>query len=234
MTNISIYNPEYVREIVSQLRNKYSSVNRSDFVIGSVINKPLFDFIIAVILSQNTSDRNAIKAYNNLVKLFGSPLDPVKLLESESSVIINAIKPAGMYSKRYRWITDLAKLFVNKDFVENLVEYVKNNDVDDSRRKLLELPGIGYKTADVILLIYFNKPSFPVDTHIMRITKRLTSLRSLKYEDVRMFWMNNLEPSEYFEVHILLITHGREICRAKKPLCEKCVINKKCRYYSKM
>ncbi|MEM1921091.1 MAG: hypothetical protein QW615_00040, partial [Desulfurococcaceae archaeon] len=108
MTNISIYNPEYVREIVSQLRNKYSSINRSDFVIGSVINKPLFDFIIAVILSQNTSDRNAIKAYNNLVKLFGSPLDPVKLLESESSVIINAIKPAGMYSKRYRWITDLA------------------------------------------------------------------------------------------------------------------------------
>ncbi|MEM4722451.1 MAG: hypothetical protein QXJ42_01495, partial [Desulfurococcaceae archaeon] len=60
MTNISIYNPEYVREIVSQLRNKYSSINRSDFVIGSVINKPLFDFIIAVILSQNTSDRNAI------------------------------------------------------------------------------------------------------------------------------------------------------------------------------
>jgi len=218
--------------ILELLRRRHGTIDPSKFIAHHVRGTSLFEFLVAVMLSQNTSDANAIKAYSELKKLLGGSITPTKILTTGVEEIASAIKSAGMQMQRALRIKELAEKFAQPGFLEELVSYVEREDVEKARRKLMELPGVGAKTADVVLLMYFGKPTFPVDTHIMRITSRMGFVEKRKYEDVRRFWMNALKPEEYLEAHLLLITHGRETCKARKPLCKDCVISKYCKYYS--
>lgn len=206
-------------------------LNLSEFIVPRLIGKPLFEFIVGVMLSQNTSDRNAIKAYKNLIKIYGSPLTPNKILSKPINVLEDAIKIAGIYKQRAKRIYELAKLFSKPGFEEELKEKIKALDVNEARQILMELPGVGIKSADVILSQYFGKPSFPVDTHIRRITARLGYVNTHDYLSISDWWKSILEPRNYLETHLLLIIHGRKICRARSPLCEKCLLSRDvCRY----
>jgi len=218
--------------ILVLLRRRYGAIDPSKFIAQYVSGVGLFEFIVAVMLSQNTSDVNAIKAYIELKKLLRGSITPEKILERSVEEIADAIRSAGMQVQRALRIRELAEKFVQPGFAEELTSYVERESVENARRKLMELPGVGAKTADVVLLMYFNKPTFPVDTHIMRVTSRMGFVERQRYEDVRRFWMTVLKPEQYLEAHLLLITHGRETCRARKPLCGECVVSKYCRYYS--
>ena len=222
------------QEFVRLLREMHNhSIDLDNFIVNYVRNKTLFEFLIAVLLSQNTNEKNAIKAYKNLKNLINN-ITPDNILKTELRKISEAIKPAGMYNERAKRFYEIAKLFKDKDFTSKLHNIIKNSDVEKARRFLTSIPGVGKKTADVILLMYFNKPTFPVDTHIARITYRLGFVDRKDYDAVRSFWMNFLRREDYLEVHLLLITHGRKICRSRNPLCSKCLLIKYCSYGKKL
>jgi endonuclease-3 len=218
-----------VRDILELLRKAYGSIDTSEFIAIRIRDKSLFEFIIGVMLSQNTSDRNAIRAYENMLRILGR-ITPSRVLEAGINALSEAIRPAGMYKIRAKRIMELAELFSKPGFEDELKEKILRSDVEEARRILMGLPGVGAKTADVVLLTYFGKPTFPVDTHITRITRRLGVLDRNDYESIRRFWMKVFDPKDYLEGHLLLITHGRRTCRARNPLCNKCVIRKYCRY----
>ncbi len=217
-------------EIYRELKKKYR-INSNEFIVPRIKNKDLFEFIIGVVLSQNTSDKNAIRAYNNLVSSLET-ITPEKILMKKPEEIAFLIKPAGMHVQRAKRIIELAKIFSNKEFITELIDKIKNSSIEEGRKLLKNLPGVGEKTADVVLLMYFNKPVFPVDTHIRRITLRLGVVNKPSYEKISEWWMNELEKNHYLEAHLLLITHGRNTCKAKNPNCKNCPIIKYCKYHS--
>jgi len=223
---------ELGKRITYALREMHGKIDLSEFIARRIRSKELFEYVIAVMLSQNTSDRNAIRAYERLRDLLKGSIVPEKILQKRFDDIVNAIRPAGMHYQRAKRIIELAKLFRNSEFVNKIVNDIINMDVEEARKLLTNLPGIGVKTADVILLMYFDKSTFPVDTHITRITKRLGYLDKYDYESIRRFWMDIINPRNYLEIHLLLITHGRRICKSRNPLCNKCLLSRLCKYYA--
>lgn len=200
-----------------------------DFVAPRLSNTSLFEFVIAVMLSQNTSDKNAWKAYTNLKSKLGS-VTPSIILEIDIRELVGLIKVAGIQFERARRIKELAKIFLEED-VDGIIKlHIERGDVESARKKLTDLPGIGYKTADIVLLMYYSVPVFPVDTHIARITKRLGYVKSSNYEELRRFWMKNTSPGNYLKLHLLLIMHGRKTCKARKPMCQECPIKDFCNF----
>lgn len=218
-------------EIISILRKHYK-LNLKEFIAPNIRDKSLFEYIIGVMLSQNTSDKNAIRAYLNLKKIYGE-ITPEKILSTSIEKLVEALKPAGMYNQRAQRIVELAKIFTERNVEEELRKLVEEGKLREARKYLVNLPGVGLKTADVVLLMYYKQPVFPVDTHIRRVSKRLGFIEKDDYETISRWWMKQLKPNEYLEAHLLLITHGRKTCKARKPLCDKCPINKYCKYYCK-
>lgn len=234
---------EYIRKVIilskdlgslvlEKLREMHGEIDLEEFIVSRVRKRSLYEFIVGAVLSQNTSDKNAFKAYESLCKALGGVVEPQRVLSYSARELANAIKPAGMNNVRARAILELAKLFSEEGFEERLKQSLSAADSDEAHRVLLEMPGIGPKTADVILLMYFGKNVFPVDTHIARITERLGLISRRSYYDVRRTWMEILKPTEYLEAHLLLITHGRRICRSRKPLCINCLLKPWCKYFN--
>lgn len=222
---------ESLSKIPSLLRGYYGGIDIRDFLINRVLNKSLFEFVIGVVLSQNTSDRNAIVALNNLYRQLDGEINPERILKLDYGKLVEAIKPAGMQEVKAKYIVMLAEFFSDDKKVSSLISEINSGDLEYARLALKRLPGVGDKTSDVILLMYFGKPTFPVDTHIARITKRLGYLDKYDYGSIRRFWMKILDPKTYLETHLLLIKHGRTICRSKKPLCRRCILKTLCRSY---
>ncbi len=218
--------------ILGKLREMYGEKDLGEFIVSKVRGGSLYEFIVGVVLSQNTSDRNAFRAYESLCRALGGSVEPRRVLSYSVRELANAIKPAGMNNVRAKVILELAKMFSEEGFEERLKRSLSLADPDKAHKALLEMPGIGPKTADVILLMYFGKSVFPVDTHIARVTERLGLASRRSYYDVRRTWMEILKPAEYIEAHFLLITHGRRTCRSRKPLCTNCSLKSWCKYFN--
>mgnify|MGYP001773045373 CR=1 FL=1 len=216
-------------EIYEKLKSKYE-LRLEDYIAPKLHDRSLFEFIVAVMLSQNTSDKNAWKAYNNLLNKLGS-LTPENILKLNSRELAELIKTAGMHYQRSMRIRELAEVFLTSNPEQVLMEYIKRKDYENARQYLIDLPGVGYKTADVVLLMKYNIPTFPVDTHIMRITHRLGVVSKINYDSVRKFWMVNTSIELYLPLHLMLITHGRKTCKAKAPICSDCTIRGYCSMY---
>ncbi|MGC9011841.1 endonuclease III domain-containing protein [Thermogladius sp.] len=217
---------EICTRIYELLSRKYE-IREGDFV-GLVARGNLFEHLVAVLLSQNTSDKNAIKALSNLKNKLGE-ITPEKVLSLDIGELAQLIKPAGLHLQRAKRIVELASYL--RDRLEEFESEVRRMDVLEARRVLMNLPGVGEKTADVLLLVYFGKPAFPVDTHIKRITTRLGFVKGGSYKRVSGFWQSCLPPDKYLETHLLLIQHGRVTCKARKPSCHECPIKEFCEYY---
>ncbi|QOR93886.1 endonuclease III [Thermosphaera chiliense] len=218
-----------IGDIILEKLEKFYKLDEKEFTVSHVSKTSLFEFIIAVVLSQNTLDKNAVRALENLRKNLGV-IDPEKILNIGNNELTDLIKPAGMYRERSRVILELAKIFSENGFEKKLIEEINKSDVETSRKILTSLPGVGPKTADVVLLAFFGKPVFPVDTHIRRITKRLGYVRRDNYYEISGFWSASTSQANYMKLHLLLITHGRRTCRAIKPLCSACPITSFCEH----
>ena len=216
-------------EIYLRLSSTYT-LSPEDFIAPRLRNVSLFEFIIAVMLSQNTNDNNAWRAYNNLKKKL-DVITPEAVLNMDFDSLVESIRVAGMYIIRGAKMRELAEHFIKSDIEKRILEYIERGDLRNARQELIKLPGIGDKTADVVLLMYYNQSLFPIDTHIARITKRLGFVKSSKYKDISSFWMENTSPQYYLPLHLLLITHGRRTCKARKPLCSSCVLKDICAYF---
>jgi len=185
----------------------------------------LFEMAVAVVLSQNTSDRNAFKAYDQLKRRLGE-ITPEAVLQLSEDELAELIKPAGIYYIRAKNIRALAEAFIRHGVTP---EKLREMGPAEARKFLLSLPGIGEKTADVIL-VNLGLPAFPVDTHIRRIAKRWNVGNN--YGEISRRFMEVVPPEKYLEMHLKLIQFGRDICTARAPKCHICPIGRKCPSYT--
>jgi len=183
-----------------------------------------FLLLVGTVLSQNTNWRNTRAAYNRLIAKFRTP---EQLVRAEVRDIQKLIKSAGLYRMKSKRLKELARMVLERYHGD--LSTVLRKPPEEARRELLSLPGIGYKTADVVLVFGAGRDMLPIDTHIFRISKRLGFARpKASYEEVRSE-LEELTPSgRRGEAHVLLIQHGRRYCLARNPLCGECPINDLC------
>ena len=184
-----------------------------------------FRDMIRTILSQNTSYRNQRMAFERLESKIG--VDPQSLAEADINEIVSAIRPAGMFRQRAARIKEVAQL-VSERYRGDLGSVLRK-DFEEAREELMTLPGVGRKTADVLLLFSGGKKVIPIDRHIHRIALR-TGIAPGKadYDEVRRRLEEAVEENRYLDAHLFLIRFGREICRARDPRCDSCFLQDIC------
>ena len=212
-------------EVITKLLKFYGyDVNPDDFVVVKALRNRFHPFgaLVSIILSQNTSDKNALRALNNLVMRLGPKLEPSRFKDISFDELAELIKPSGMHRIKARTILNALKILGDGNVL-------MREDPEKLRELLISIPGIGYKTADVFLLMVRGYPTFPIDTHIRRVLYRLGFIgRNEDYESIRFKVMKELPKNMYVNAHLVLIRHGREICKSRRPLCSKCPISNIC------
>lgn len=214
------------KDIFSKLHEKYT-INPADFVAFDVCSSThdVFKTFVATILSQNSTDKATYIAYKNLESKLGVSVD--NILSVTEDKIRELIRLVGLSNSKARYIKNIANFFKN-----NKIEDLATLSCEELKEKFMSVEGIGEKTADVVLVNCYKCKNFPVDTHIKRVITRLGILGpNPKYKDISNFFINQLNENELLEAHQLLILHGRKTCRAKKPLCESCLLNYCCEYF---
>ncbi|MEM2103492.1 MAG: endonuclease III [Candidatus Bathyarchaeia archaeon] len=186
-----------------------------------------FETLILTIISQNTSDINAKKAFENLSKRFA--VTPKALASAEIEEIADCLRIAGLYRNKARAIREVSSVILEK--FGGSLKPILSMPLEDARKTLKALRGVGPKTADVLLLFSANQPTVPVDTHVKRVSKRL-GLAPVKgnYEVVRRSLQLLYKPDDYLKLHILLILLGRKYCKAKNPACNHCPVSNLCQF----
>ena len=188
---------------------------QSDFVKLMDSFKDPYLVLIACILSLRTNDKTTYPATLRMLELGKTPKDfancDVKELEK-------AIYPVGFYSNKAKQIVELSKILVEK----------YNSKVPDSIEELCKFNGVGRKTANLTLSLGFNKPAICVDVHVHRIFNRIGYVNTKNPDDTE-FKLREILPEKYWiDINTLLVTHGQNICKPQKPMCDKCPIEKFC------
>lgn len=178
----------------------------------------VFELLIAVILSAQATDVSVNKATDKLFKKYNTPEKIYKLGEEKLKAYIKTI---GLYNSKAKNI-----ILTCKDLIDN-----HNSIVPDNRKDLEALPGVGRKTANVVLNTAFGQPTMAVDTHIFRLSNRLGIAPGKTVLEVEKNLLKKV-PKEFLQdAHHWLILHGRYICVARKPKCEQCFLTDLCDYY---
>lgn len=177
--------------------------------------KNIYQLAIAVILSAQTTDKQVNGATPDLFKRYP---DFQSLSQAKQSDVETIIKSTGFFRNKAGNIIKLAKQVTE--------EY--NGVLPESFDSLITLPGIGRKSANVILIIGLKKPAFPVDTHVFRLANRLGYANSENFLEVEKSLMEHIPSKDWSTAHLLLIHHGRNICKARNPLCTACPIRQHC------
>ena len=184
-----------------------------------------FKTLIVTIISQNTNDKNTARAFENLSNSFR--ITPEVLANIKTEQIERCLKVAGLYKNKAKAIKQASKTIL--DQYNGSLKPILSLPLEEARKTLLQFPGIGPKTADVLLLFSAEKPTIPVDTHVNRVSKRLAlAPASGNYEAIRQSLQTLYKPRDYLAVHMLFIQHGRTFCKARKPLCAQCPVNTLC------
>lgn len=178
-----------------------------------------FELLIATILSAQTTDVQVNKITDKLFQDYKTPEDFIKLTEEE---LANKIKTCGFYRNKSKNILATCRILVDQ----------YQGRIPDTMEELMELPGVGRKTANVVLSNAFNKPAIAVDTHVFRVSNRIGLADSDNVLDTEKDLMNIIDKDMWSKAHHLLIFHGRRICKARKPLCDKCPLTGYCFYYN--
>ena len=200
---------------------------RREFGLPAFVHEPRepFPTLIRTILSQATNDNNMEQAYQNLIKTFD--ITPQTLAEADVSKIETAIRVGGLYRNKARVIQKVARIIL-KQFGGTLA-FIDSSPLDESHALLMSLPGVGPKTADVVLLFAAGKPLLPVDTHVNRVSKRLGMVApKAGYEDTRLALEDIYPPDDRQTAHLMLIRLGRKYCKARKPVHTSCPVREVC------
>ncbi|THB67803.1 MAG: endonuclease [Gammaproteobacteria bacterium] len=185
-----------------------------------------FEVMLGAILTQNTAWSNVEKAINNLKNK--NLLDAEKLSNTDNSIIAEQIKPSGYYNIKTTRIKNFLHWYQQSGGYQKLL----NLPTLDLRKQLLSVNGIGFETADDIMLYAFERRIFVIDAYYRRIFKRLGFIAGdEKYEVLRLQAETDFDGSvqEFNEYHALLVEHAKRHCKVK-PLCEGCCLKEKCRY----
>lgn len=207
-----------IKKELAYLVNDKLNIMYPDAKCGLDYNN-LFELIVAVSLSAQTTDVSVNKVTPNLFNRYPSPFEMKDADINELESIIHSI---GLYKNKARNL-----ILLSKELVERY-----NGEVPNTMEELQSLSGVGYKTASVVLVEGFKIPAFPVDTHISRITKRIGLVKeSLDPTSISISLMKLYDKSLYHKLHHQMIYLGRYTCKSQKPNCDECLIKDICKYY---
>lgn len=183
------------------------------------------DELILTVLSQHTSDINAEKAFLSLKKVFPTW---ETAFAADISDITEAIHGAGLHHvKSVRIKAILNRIFELAGRLD--ISFLKNKSLQEAKEWLTSLPGVGPKTAAVVLCFSLDMPAMPVDTHVYRVSKRLGLIsQETSVDQAHDILENMTRPKDVLQFHLSLIMHGRFICRARNPKCNECVLGRQC------
>lgn len=186
------------------------------------------DLLVATILSQNTTDKNSLRAFGRLKSTYP---DYDSVLRAPTSEIEDKIRVGGLSEMKARRIKEsLSKIKGHSESIS--LSFLEDMELNEAREYLCSLPGVGPKTAAVVLLFAYGFPVMPVDTHVFRISKRLGLVPEDANIEATQRALEKITPSnKYMSLHINLIRHGRRICKARNPLHSNCALQKLCDYY---
>jgi len=177
-----------------------------------------FRILIATILSARTKDENTTKAADKLFKLYGTPQ---KLAKAKVKDVEKVIKSVGFYHVKSKRIIEVANLILSK----------YNGKVPADIDKLVDMPGVGRKTANCVLVYAFEKPAIPVDTHVHRISNRLGLVDTKTPEETEMALREKIPKKYWLDINNTFVMYGQNICKPISPMCTVCKIRNSCNYF---
>ncbi len=183
--------------------------------------------LVCTILSQNTNDKNRDRAFNLLRAKFPT-WEEVR--DAKIEEVIETIRPAGLANQKGPRIQQVLKA-ITEERGDLDLSFLKAMPVEEARKWLMKFKGVGPKTAAIVLCFSLGMPAFPVDTHVYRVTGRI-GLRPEKMtvEQAHPHLESLFPPETYYAAHLNIIRLGREICTARRAMCEICPIVKWCDY----
>lgn len=187
--------------------------------------------LVGTILSQNTSDKNSERAYDNLRRTF-SDWDSVRTAPVKE--IADAIRSGGLADAKAPRIRGVLEQIYERQG-ETSLDFLYQTPTDEAKQYLQSFHGVGPKTAACVLMFSLGRPVLPVDTHVFRVSHRLGLIDRKIGEAKAHDALQALLPEErVYAFHVHLIRHGRRVCTAQRPACEICVLQERCRYFQEM
>ncbi len=183
------------------------------------------DELVLTILSQNTTDVNSEKAFRHLRDLFPTWEE---VMQAPLPALKEAVRIAGLSNQKAPRIQAALRRIYEQEGQFDL-SFLSTMPVEEAETWLTAIHGVGHKTASIVLLFCFNKPTFPVDTHVLRVSKRLGIVPdNANAYKTRKQWEVLVPAGWYYPLHLNIIRHGRETCKARKPLCHRCPLLSLC------
>ena len=203
-----------MREIFSRFENSEAEPK------GELNHVNAYTLVVAVALSAQATDKGVNKATEALFKIVDTPQ---KMLDLGEEGLIDHIKTIGLYKTKARNVMKMAQILV-QEF---------GGEVPNSRAALQSLPGVGRKTANVVLNMWWQQPAQAVDTHIFRVGNRVGIAPGKTVDQVERAIEDNVPADFQLHAHHWLILHGRYICVARKPKCRACIVSDLCQFEEK-
>jgi endonuclease-3 len=185
-----------------------------------LVHESAFELLIATVLSAQTTDKKVNQVTEKLFKKYNTPEDFAKLHPEE---LEKEIREIGLYKNKAKNIIALSNMLIE--------EY--NSQVPGTMEELIKLPGVGRKTANVVLSNAFGVPAIAVDTHVFRVSNKIGLAKAKDVTETEEQLMKNIPEERWSKAHHLLIFHGRRTCAARKPNCSECTVNAYCKEYEK-
>lgn len=178
-----------------------------------------FSILIGTILSARTKDETTTKAVK---MLFSKYKTPKELANAKVKDIEKIIRSIGFYHVKSKRIIEVSKIIDSK----------YDGIVPDSLDELIQLPGVGRKTANCVLVYAFDKPAIPVDIHVHRISNRLGLVNTKSPEETELELMKKIPKKYWIKINDTFVMYGQNICKPVNPMCNVCQIKKNCKYYN--
>ena len=213
LNNMELLNNEEVTEIF----RRWKAANPAPVSELDYVNP--FTLLVAVVLSAQATDKGVNKATGPLFKVADTPQ---KMLALGEEGLISYIKTIGLYKNKAKHVMGLSQKLID-DF---------GGEVPGNREALMTLPGVGRKTANVVLNVIFHEPTMPVDTHLLRVAPKIGLAEGSTPETVEKSLLERIPPEFLHDAHHWILLHGRYICTARNPKCEECLISDLCKHNS--
>ena len=215
-----------INDIHSKLLDRYGQPEEPKDLTGA-------EYLVETILSQNTNDKNRDKAFNNLQEKYDNWEEVETSSEEE---LTDTVRVAGLGPTKAERIQKALKIIRETEKGEKIysIEFLEKMDVEEGKKWLTDIPGIGPKTAAVILCFHFQKPVIPVDTHVHRIAQRFGLVPENCSRNRTHEILETIVPDQIkYSLHILLITHGRKTCKSRHHVDDQNCFER-CRHYQEV
>ena len=177
-----------------------------------------FSILIGTILSARTKDESTTRIVKDLFKVYKNAK---QLANAKVKDVEKIIKSIGFYHVKAKRIIDVAKI----------IDSQYKGKVPDNLEKLIELPGVGRKTANCVLVYAYEKPAIPVDIHVHRISNRLGLVQTKNPEETEFELMKKIPKKFWLDINDTFVMYGQNICKPISPMCTVCKIKNSCKYY---